>query len=983
MAERLFVRTFENFRGLDSNASPLSRESDFAIIADGVVLDEQKAIVAMPNYQRLALTQGQPSAGITIAPIGPLHGLVKHSYKNPITDQLTEDLLGIGNGLWRLATGSAVLTMTAGHTAIRSHNGITHRLYIYRDSDNALIYSSDESEGFAGAPLGSSLSAMKTAIDALGGSFGLSLTPFGKISGSSVAGEGSTISLQAGHTIGTAFTAAAAAGRALRLPIIALDSGGASQRMFYFDVIEMPTTNTMTIVNVRMVTNRSTGTSEGGMQLTNGDLVGIGMFSTMQLLESPSAATFTSGETQQVAYWEHVHTPTAMTNFLDRDVTPAINYRHNTVDRRLYPHSVSTANIYIALPKQAAYDRKQRQPFGVAKYDGDSLYLAGMPGASFTIGTPTTGAGMDDGRYKYLAQWKRVDRNGLTTYGNASLGIQGEAIVEVAGGAANNIVPLTINGIGTSSTVVDFGNNLSIKVHLTAGASALSAGAGLKTIAMASNSFRVGQMICYRDSITTELRYRLVHEVTATSITVKFDDLEPAENVGASTHVTNGISCEVYRTKANGQSYYLVSERLEDFNAATFTFNDNINNAALGIEWDGPHTGQERRDLPPPMTTMCDHQGTILGVKAESSQTRIAWASQFNPEYYPAATNELEMFPSVDGPVLATISANQDTLLLLRECNIYEVQGDVYSGVLFVAKTHYGIGGAAAQSAVTKMSDKVAMIGPLGICIYDNGQILDLGTRMRGSYASLSGFPLKFEWAVAATDTSQQKCYLYVPRFEAANRVYGASDNLLFSLDYSADGSLFLATEKQTQGASYNIGGGGITWQGEFVGLGLGRSGSLTVTQGALSRRPADNRGLQPNQFSQIFCQQWEFLKELSFIKDFMQVKVWSLTDWKATFGLKWFYDLESIAVDGTTTISLALTSSKRTQMALNPKRNATAIAIKFAGSSAKVWKAPDGSDEYLDALYNRMQLSKFKLSGYELVVNVPYNKERIDQGTP
>lgn len=261
--------------------------------------------------------------------------------------------------------------------------------------------------------------------------------------------------------------------------------------------------------------------------------------------------------------------------------------------------------------------------------------------------------------------------------------------------------------------------------------------AGVTTVtvlnsAIQPNRIRVGDVICLLDRGLTgtaanfPLVTRTITAVTATTIAW-------SPNEGSAT-VNNGdlISCnlrvEIYRTKANGNIFYLAHEVPNtSYNLNLFPFTsvlvDNKTDAQLGAQLLEPEIGKEH-DPPPQCSFGCVHQGNIVyGGLTDDGGTLAVSDSVGGLETVPLASNYFTLPSNFAGNITAIISDNEQRLLAFKPNAIYDVSGNLEQGAISTKAIAEGDYGASCQKAVTKVKGLVYAVGKLGVVVIANGVV--------------------------------------------------------------------------------------------------------------------------------------------------------------------------------------------------------------------------------------------------------------------
>jgi hypothetical protein len=197
-------------------------------------------------------------------------------------------------------------------------------------------------------------------------------------------------------------------------------------------------------------------------------------------------------------------------------------------------------------------------------------------------------------------------------------------------------------------------------------------------------------------------------------------------SVGAllSTSVTEGILVEIYRTKANGVEFYL--EAITTLShLSTNTYTSTKADSELGALFIDQPIGQEF-DPPPSGHLLTAHQGCLV-VAGEEPNT-IKWSLPNEHEYFPLASNVIDVSSNLSGEIRGIISDSDNRLVIFKRNAHYEAIGDfTLSGgvqIISVAEGDYGV---SSHRSLVKVLDFIVGVGSLGVVFLKNGRrILEL-----------------------------------------------------------------------------------------------------------------------------------------------------------------------------------------------------------------------------------------------------------------
>lgn len=988
MAERIFLRTFDSFKGLDSTKNYLSRDKDAAIECTNIITEDDNSLTQTNGFISKSLASLW-SGNSTVFQQGPKWGLHRRSYQSRDTGESKEELLGMGNGLWVLR--SSTFKVTGPTDSALWQTILVDKVFEaclredWNGSSAPTTTLENSTLSFGPATYATSIAAFVATIQATSG-FGATELQLGVINGNQTAiTHGSTININSGHNLALGLAAAKAEGRAYRIPFQAWVAGGtfATRKIVWADVIATAAT-TITIAHPRTTSYRATAESDVTFDLKSADLIGPAIHSYFNLEWKNRVTALSASAVQfEYFYWEPVFREALESRCLSIDVQGNPNYKYYNRYTTNYVAKDIGNCTYIGEPQAVGVDiYNDYAEFGLVKYDGSTFYTAGLPTPSFTA-SAVAGAGLVDGRYKYVAQFKKVDRQGNIVYGNPSL-INGEVIATCLGGSNQVILQFAALGSSPNTTrypTVDFRSS-----RCAAAPQTLTTGSTSRTLNLVAtpslNELRVGDIASYLITPSNEVRFREVLDVTATTLTLKFEADEPTESLVASARISNGNTLQIYRTKPDGQSYYLAYELIVENQGTAIYWPDILPTGYYtdGIEWDGPFLGQERRDPPPPLPILETHQGLLVGGGYKNAPNTIAWSTQYGNEYFPRGTNVAEILTGKVGQITAIASADGDSLLCFKESALAVIGGDFYSGVVFPTKELEGDIGCPSPTGWTKAREAVLFFSKQGLRAFAGGTVNDLGNRLQGWLKAAVSGPIgpeeriSYEHTTTVHDIENQRVLFYVPQDTGPGtdqNLVSATMSTIHVFDYAAD---FIS---QMRGEVNAL--GGMAWYG-------GKIHRNEVKLELTSRASQSGLFVEAAPEVAIFTSsalsnsklvtQWEFMGEPSFLKDFMQVRLWLPY---AIDGLIMLVTPEYGYQDANpvpTPISATWTSGKLGSVVLLQKKNAESISLKLTTSQTRASIISQSGVEALNSTHR----GTFKLLGYEVIVNVPYKKERVDQ---
>lgn len=233
----------------------------------------------------------------------------------------------------------------------------------------------------------------------------------------------------------------------------------------------------------------------------------------------------------------------------------------------------------------------------------------------------------------------------------------------------------------------------------------------------AYNSIVAGDTIYLLNRINGVYENRTVTSVAATTITFSGSPV----TVGDEDVISANLRIRVYRTKAGGAEFYKVADVPHNYWNINQDFVDSLSDVQLGALFD-PLT--EERSMPPKASLITGHQGLMIAAGIQGAPNRIAPASIESPEYFSVLT-PFDIESNVTGSVRAIISDNEDMLAVFKDDAYYNVVGDLASTSQVVQIVREGQTGISSQASLARVRDTWVGVGPSGFVAFKDGQVVD------------------------------------------------------------------------------------------------------------------------------------------------------------------------------------------------------------------------------------------------------------------
>lgn len=286
----------------------------------------------------------------------------------------------------------------------------------------------------------------------------------------------------------------------------------------------------------------------------------------------------------------------------------------------------------------------------IMKYDGQTIYRAGMPlGESPAVAN--LGAGnVDAGDHSWFTTYEQVDHTGRIVEG-----VMSPATVFTV--SPNSKIQVTVNNLPQGS-----GWNTNCAVSNAVQAS-------VNTISVNPNhTLKPNDYAFFIDNVSGQEVVRNVVSVTANSITI---DGAPV-NIDSGMPISNNLKINIWRTAVGLTTPELVRTVPNNSYAPTNDWIDDLSDANLGRDYKTPI----RAPNPPPQTGVVLTFNNQIVYTEDFNDDDFVWYSEPGfPEYVPLATNFF-ILPSVDDGVTgAGISGS--TLIITKNKSLYAISGEL------------------------------------------------------------------------------------------------------------------------------------------------------------------------------------------------------------------------------------------------------------------------------------------------------------------
>lgn len=401
------------------------------------------------------------------------------------------------------------------------------------------------------------------------------------------------------------------------------------------------------------------------------------------------------------------------------------------------------------------------------KYDGQTLYAAGLPNPS-APSTAAVGAGsISAGTYIHKILYKQIDAVGNIIYSDPS---PQDSIT--LGGADD--IDVTVNNVlaGTG-----FNTNCAVVAGAQAGVNTITVDDG----AGGAHTMKAGDKAYFYDSISAGYVTRNVTSVASGTITVSGSAVTVADNAV----ISNNLMIVIARSQDSGSFIYEVATIPNNSFTATQVYRDSTTDANLGVQVVEP---LRARTKPPKGKYLATFYNKLLIAGDPDNRNTFYWSDE-KPEYFPIGSNS-EVAQSKNGDPISGISQANEVLVVFENKATH-----VYSGDFTNLNVRHDIVshriGCVAHATIQQVESELFFLSEKGIYSTVSGQIpvpranliqplfnQDASTDSEATYI--------LKRAVAINDLKDEKYICFLPtESTVSSNVYTNTNYLIVVNDYS------------------------------------------------------------------------------------------------------------------------------------------------------------------------------------------------------
>lgn len=733
MARRL-ARRFENFKGVDYSRSPLTNQVENCLAAKNYQGGENASLIGRPGGQII----GQN--------IGPM-SIHNYSYATANSGQTVEELVAVGEYLWRLklasqAAGDALQINYVGAAPNWGYDMLLDAAtatFKFRLYENGTV--TQTIDVGTGHELGISvfcMSQLREAIDALANFNAPATFKWAKANGTQTA---ALINIDAGHNL-------AKGDVIFHNQSPSIFSGVANRWV----------ANVVSATAAATVTALAGGTVIYDFNVLDNQYIGVGAVpaACIPIIEyTGSGSNYTTGGVLYVPfyYWDFVpfdwqgstslqkispgNFYQALQGFDDAPALKSAPVFINQDDLCFFTLGSDQQTSYYGNNLGGGlagsyYDPAVTGPFAPSShtilwcYDSKNVYRAAPPIGAFGTSI-VAGAGIAAGTRYYSFVPVMFDAYGVKHPGRA---VKSAAVTNTGANHVEATIissPLGVNSSGYlakgayvngAQVIGAFPATLNVDDSTAGGIAPVDVGDYIYFAAVVATV-----TVLYRSLVTAVNR-------VAGNITIDppIDTRDNVTTLAGFTFANNqplscGLAYEIYRTKAGGLEYYYVASLPNDLTGATQTYLDTtVTDALLGAKYIPVEVGQED-DAPPYCTIVTSHQGINVVAGDPLNPNTISWSKAEDHFSFPLASNSLDIPSSVEGAITALISDENTGLIVAKEHGIYIVEGDLVNGAVSIRNVSEGDYGFSSPTGVANVRGQIIGLTSIGIAAVRGGAL--------------------------------------------------------------------------------------------------------------------------------------------------------------------------------------------------------------------------------------------------------------------
>lgn len=434
------------------------------------------------------------------------------------------------------------------------------------------------------------------------------------------------------------------------------------------------------------------------------------------------------------------------------------------------------------------------------KYDGQTLYRAGLPEVSSLTAAIGAATGITGSNYLYAARMIQYDAAGNVFEGNIRY-------TSNALSPANQKINVTV---GNSVAGSGFNTNCAIVNGAQVGVTTITVDSG--------HTMKVGDTAYFLDGSTGNYVERTVTAKASTTITIDGANVNVADNAV----ISNNLRIGIYRSKTSGSTptvwYHLVDLPNDSFNA-TQVYVDAVADGSLGDQLIEPLTD---RSAPPLLKYITMFQNQMVGGGCPTAKSTLFWSDVDGCEYFPADENSQNL-DTIVGDDISGVFPNNEILAVFKDKSINLVSGQIAENRLRFDWLTHDIG-CISHNTIREVQGETCWLSDRGPYRMVSGQLprplgenKDGGGRIEPVFDQKGVAEEDYLWlkrAYAINDRDNQKYIIHIP---AESEVglgdrYTNENSVLFVWDYAKG----MVSGSWLQWDTLDLSGGAVLFEGDF-----------------------------------------------------------------------------------------------------------------------------------------------------------------------
>lgn len=514
-----------------------------------------------------------------------------------------------------------------------------------------------------------------------------------------------------------------------------------------------------------------------------------------------TAATASSGTLNiSFPYWRCIlegdrstYSSSSLNDFIGPLYSAVFGWAARSTNSFYAPPVATSANgaLYLAASGKVN-DASNSYANNLLKCDGKTVVRAGLPEITAGITITPVGGGALTGTYYYKTYLRRVDAQGnivegpTRTTGPTTLAANSATLAVALAPAAYSGATGFMERSCYKHTNESPAAGASFYVDDNSGAPGLSA------------FIQPGDPVCLTDNTaqttglwadaglavpvgTLHRTYCTAYTPTLATISPTTTSIKVADSSGYqindNTAISTGLTLVIVRTTAGGNQYYQLCE-VPITGYADITLYDNVTDATLITKavFTPPVSGKEHNP-PPPCTLVCQHQGGLVVARGPSTPNTVSYSTAEGLEYFPTASNSIDVPSTQSGFITAIASDTDDRLAVFKKHAYYDIVGVLDEGSISVNVRNENDYGISSQASLCRVSDSLIGVCENGWMLIHDGNLNPF--RFKDLSARIINQKYQFAWATAANDHFNRQYICTIPQV--------TGEPVSYVIDYSRD----------------------------------------------------------------------------------------------------------------------------------------------------------------------------------------------------